>query len=251
MGEKAKSIVSSMKQKINKAGNSKGSMFFLKSGNKVRVRFLTDMDGANKPAVVKFHSKWQEFNHPCMRYFGKSCPNCKNDDAAHYETYNFTVYNYESKQREILSHKATKASALPALIGLYEAYGTITDRDIVITRNGSGFDTSYTAVGLDKKEFRGKGKVKAFTKKELLKKLFEAFPYEGDEDEFEEEDEFEDDDFEEEKPKKKKTASKSKKKPPVEEDEDDFDDFEDEDNQDDDFDDFDEDDDEDDDVLPF
>lgn len=228
MAEKAKSIVEVMKERISKAGQSKESTFYVKDGNKVRVRFLTDMeDGIG----VTFHSKWQEFNHICQKYYGKECPGCKNKEAQTYDAFAYTIYNYESKRKEIFLFKANKASPIPALINIYETYGTICDRDIVVARNGSGTGTTYSAIPMDKSKFKGDDK-EQFSKKKILKKLYEMFPCNEDlDDEDEEED---DDDFEEEMPKKKKASKRV-----VEEDEDD---------EDDDFDDDDEDEDDDDDA---
>ena len=31
---------------------------------------------------VQFHDKWGEFNHPCLKYYGKECPNCHNTDKS-------------------------------------------------------------------------------------------------------------------------------------------------------------------------
>ena len=258
MGEKAKSLVQSMKERISNSGSKKGNIFYLKKDGKCRVRFLQDMEEGTK---IQFHSKYGEFNHVCLSYFGKKCPNCKNTEAKTYDSFCWTVWNYETKKKELFLFKANKLSPIPALIGMFENYGTICDRDYVIQRNGDGFETSYSVVPMDKKKF--KGEEEPISKKKMLKILKEAFPvdeddsdYDNDDEEDEEEDEEEeevvakkkskkevkkrvvedddddeDDDDEEEKPKKSKKEDKKKskkKKKVIEEDEEDEDDDEDE-----------------------
>lgn len=254
MGEKGKSLVESMKERINRSGSKKSLIFYLKKDGKCRVRFLQDMEEGIK---VQYHDKFGEFSHPCLSYYGKKCPNCKNAEARHVDNFVWSIWNYETKRVELFMFKASKASPIPSLISMFENYGTICDRDYVIQRNGEGFDTNYSVIPMDKKKF--KGEEEAFSKKKVLKMLLEAATlgndedvdddddeeeedeeevkpkkkaskkskYEEEDDEDEDLDEDEDDEEEEEKPKKNsKKADKKKKK--VEEDEDDFDDEDDE-----------------------
>lgn len=180
--EQAKSIVSMMKDRISKAGKGNNNTFYVKKDGKVRVRFLSDMEEA---VVVNFHTKWKEWNHPCMNYFNKPCPHCDSDEGTTAEMFCFTVWNYESKRVEIFMYKATKCTPIPALVTMYETYGTICDRDYTIARQGEGTDTVYTVVPLDRKRF--KGEEQPFTKKEILKQLLKAYPCNSDEDDEEEE----------------------------------------------------------------
>jgi len=106
-------------------------------------------------------------------------------------------------------------SPIPALMAMYENYGTITDRDYVISVAGRGTNKTYSVVPMDKVKFRNE-KDKPYVEKAILKMLDKAFPC----------DESEDEDDEDEAPKKRpeKTASKGKKKPEPEPDEDDYED---------------------------
>lgn len=201
MAEKAKSLIDTMKERINKSGGSMKGIFYVRKEGSVRVRFLTEM---NEGIELKFHSKWKAYNHLCLAHLGKDCPHCdeEEDGGNMYSTYAFTVWNYETKKREIFMYKATKNSPIYQLIALFEEIGTICDRDIVIKRYGEGVDTKYTATALDRKKF--KGDEGPFSKKFIIKTLAKAFPYEGpDADEDEDED-----DEEEEQPKKKAKKSK-------------------------------------------
>lgn len=238
MAETAKSIVQMMKERISKSGKGQKDIFFVKKDGRVRVRFLTDLE---ESVVVPFHTKWKEFNHPCLELYGKDCPNCHNSDANTAEFFVFTVWNYETKRCELFIYKATKCTPIPALVTMYETYGTICDRDYVISRQGEATDTVYTVVPMERKKFRGDEQ--PFGKKQVLKMLLKAYPPETDEEDEDEEqetrrkpvkkaaakskgkyadedfddeddfeEEFEEDDFddeEEEKPKKKKRANKN------------------------------------------
>lgn len=205
MGEKAKSLVESMKERINRSGNGKSVTFYLKKDGKCRIRFLQDMEEGMK---VQYHDKFGEFSHPCLSYYGKPCPNCKNKDARHIDNFVWSVWNYETKRVELFMYKASKASPIPALISMYETYGTICDRDYVIQRNGEGFDTTYSVVPMDKKKF--KGDEQPFSKKKTLKLLLEIATIGNEDEENDEEDEDEDEEVEVKKPKKSKATKKAK-----------------------------------------
>ena len=209
--ERAKSLVETMKETISRSGSKKSESFYIKKDAKVRIRFLNDMEEGLK---VQFHDKWGEFNHPCLKYYGKECPNCHNKEARTADNFIWTVWNYETKRREIFMFKANRCSPIPALVSLFETYGTITDRDYVIQRTGDGTDTTYSVIPVDKKKF--KGDEKPFTEKQILKKLLEMFPYDD------EDTEDEDDEDEVETP-KKKNRKVNKKSKYEEDDDEDFD----------------------------
>lgn len=214
--EKSRSIVDVMKDKINRSGSGKGDIFFVRKDGKVRVRFLQDME---ESILVTFHDKWQEFNHPCLTYYGKKCPNCDNSEARTTENFVWSVWNYETQRVELFMFKANKSSPIPSLISFYENYGSITDRDYAIERRGERFDTVYSVVPL--KESRFKGTAKPFTKKEVFKKLLAAFPYDDDDALDDEEDEEEEEEVSTKKPAKKAPAKRSSKAPFDEEEEED------------------------------
>lgn len=219
--EEKKSIVASIKDRMEKAkkgANGGGKLFYLKDGQKRRVRFVNDMEDA---VVVSFHSVWQSYNHPCLKYYGKSCEHCADSDARHDDWYVWTVYDYESKKRGLFMYKANEKSPVPYMVEFYGSYGTIVDRDYTLSRTGTSFNTSYKLVPLDKTKFKVKD-VKPFTKKEIFEILKEEFDLDEmlDDSEDADEDELADgyyDDDEDEAPKKKK-SKKSKK--PVDDDED-------------------------------
>lgn len=215
--EKARSLVDIMKERIANTGNRKGDFFFLRKDNKVRVRFLQDMEDGTQ---VTFHDKWGEFNHPCLSYFGKECPNCDNNEARTADNFVWSIWNYEAKKVELFMFKANKASPIPALVSMYENYGTIVDRDFVIERKGDGTDTVYSVVPMDRSRF--KGNAAALSKKKVMAMILEAFPPPQGDLDFDDEDDDEDDEVEVTTKRKAKPVSKAKRKPaPVDEDEDD------------------------------
>lgn len=124
MAEKARSIVDIMKDKINKASNGIQNIFYVKKDGKVRIRFLTEIEDS---VELKFHSKWQSYNHLCNSYLGKDCPHCDEEEEGGrpYEMYAFTIWNYESKRREVFMYKATRNSPIFQLISMNEEFGTI------------------------------------------------------------------------------------------------------------------------------
>ena len=216
MGEKSKSLVESMKERISRSGSKKGNLFYLKKDGKCRVRFLQDMEDGIQ---VQYHDKFGEFSHPCLSYYGKKCPSCKNPEAKHIDNYVWSIWNYETKRVELFMFKASKASPIQPLISMYENYGNITDRDYVIQRNGEGFETNYSVVPMDKKKF--KGDEEPYSKKKVLKMLLEAAQLPDDEDVDEDDDE--EDDDEEEITSKKKVNKKTKSKYDDDEDEEELD----------------------------
>ena len=103
-------------------------------------------------------------------------------------------------------------SPIPALMAMYENYGTICDRDYVISVSGKQTTKSYSVVPMDKVKFRN-GKAKPYSEAQVLKMLDKAWPCD---------DVDYDDDDEEETPKKKapKKTGKASTKRPVDDDED-------------------------------
>lgn len=164
MSEK-RSILDSMKAQIKSSGRSFGNFFNIKeSGGKVRVRFLTEMDDAIE---MEFHSKWGGSSllvyHPCLSYYGFDCPSCDREDIKTAPEFILQCWNYETKRVELFKFKANNCTPIFDLVNIYEEYGTITDMDIVITRNGTGRETSYTVMPKPATPFA--------YKKEAMKKL--------------------------------------------------------------------------------
>lgn len=192
-------LIDQIKNEVKQSGSNKGKLIYFKDGTKQRIRFLTDMEDG---MAITFHDSFEKgVNVPCQEHFGKDCPYCEDEDLRTRTQYVWTVYNYETKEVQLFMFPVNSFSPVPALMAMYDTYGTLTDRDYVISRTGKQTSTSYSVVPMDKVKFRN-SKVKAYSEKKILEIINKAYPT---------------DDEEEEVPKKKKN-SKSKK---IEEDDDD------------------------------
>ena len=213
MSEK-NSLMKSIKKDISnaKSGGGFNNFFSLKgTGAKCRVRFLQDFE---EGLEVTFHDKFKVCQHPCLTYYGLDCPNCGNSDVRTSNNYIWQIYNYETKKVELFMFKANKSSPINALINIYEEFDSITDKDLIIIRNGEGTDTTYNV--LPGREAPFKKETKKFTKKQIFDLLKKVYNTVGVDETIEDYDDGSSDD-EEEKPKKKK----AKKKVIEEEDDDD------------------------------
>lgn len=202
-------LVNSIKNDVKKAGTSKGNFTFIREGQKVRVRFLQDMDDGME---VTFHDSFADsINVPCQEVFGRECPYCDDDRVRTRSQYIWCVYNYETKKVELFMFPVNNCSPVPALLAMYDTYGTIVDRDFVISVSGKGPDKKYAVVPMDKAKFRNE-KAKPFSEKKILQILDKAYPCDTDDD---------DEDDEDERPVVKKSSSKKvQKKKPVDDDDD-------------------------------
>lgn len=209
-------LVDKIKADVKKSGQNKGKFIYFREGQKQRIRFLTDMDDGME---VTFHDSFEAgINVPCQEIFGRNCPYCDEEGLRTRSQYIWSVYNYETKEVQLFMFPVNNCSPIPALMAMYENYGTITDRDYVISVTGKQQNKTFSVVPMDKVKFRN-AKAKPFSDKAILKMLDNAFPCDAADDEDEDEDEA---------PKKrgqKSTAKKSSKKQEIEEDdyEDDYD----------------------------
>lgn len=192
-------LVNSIKNDVKKAGANKGKFIYFREGQKQRVRFLTDMDDGME---IVFHDNYNEgINVPCQEIFDRECPYCGDDNVRTRSQYAWSVYNYETKEVQVFMFPVNNCSPIPALMAMYENYGTLTDRDYVISVSGKGPDKSYSVVPMDKVKFRN-DKAKPLAEKAILKMLDKAFPYDG----------VDSDDDEDEDDTPKKSSSKAGKK---------------------------------------
>lgn len=204
-------LLDDIKNDVKKSGQNKGKFIYFREGTKQRVRFLNDMDDGMK---VTFHDSFEAgINVPCQEEtFGRNCPYCEEEGIRTRSQYIWSVWNYETKEVQLFMFPVNNCSPIPALMAMYENYGTLTDRDYVISVSGKQQNKTFSVVPMDKVKFRNE-KAKPFAEKAILKMLDKAFPCEGADDE---------EDYEE-KPKRKpasKASSKSKKQEELEDEED-------------------------------
>lgn len=211
-------LVDKIKADVKKSGQNKGKFIYFREGQKQRIRFLTDMDDGME---VTFHDSFERsINVPCQEHFGRNCPYCEEDGLRTRSQYIWSVYNYDAKEVQLFMFAVNNCSPIPALMAMYENYGTICDRDYVISVSGKQQNKTFSVVPMDKVKFRN-DKAKAYSEKAILKMLDKAFPCDEVDD---------DEDDEDETPKKRPAKSTGKKarkpEPEPEEDEDDYDDEE-------------------------
>lgn len=166
-------LVDDIKKESQRSGEGKGKFFYVKSGDKKRIRFLQD---ANEGVEVPWHKDWdKQVNHPCQKFLGKgSCPYCDDGNDTRPQ-YGWSVWDYDASSVKILMYGVNRCSPVDAIISCYEEYGTIKDRDYVISSTGSNTDRRYSVTPKDRTKFRN-DKAKPYTKQALIKLLAEAYP---------------------------------------------------------------------------
>lgn len=207
-------LVDKIKADVKKSGQNKGKFIYFREGQKQRLRFLTDMDDGIE---VTFHDSFEQgINVPCQDLFGKSCPYCDDDSLRTRSQYIWSVYNYETKEVMLFMFPVNNCSPIPALMAMYENYGTICDRDYVISVSGKQTNKTFSVVPMDKVKFRNE-KAKPYAEKAILKMLDKAFPCDETEDD-------EDDEAPKKRPAKSSSSATKKASKKLEpEDDDDYD----------------------------
>lgn len=203
-------LVDNIRNEAKKSGQNKGKFVYFREGQKQRFRFLNDMEDGME---ITFHDSFEQgVNVPCQEIFGRDCDYCEEEGLRTRSQYAWAVWDYEAKEVKIFMFAVNNCSPIPALMAMYDTYGTLVDRDYVITSTGKGSNKTFSVVPMDKQKFRNT-KAKPLSEKAILKYLDKAFPNErADGEDY--------DDDEEENTKRKKKSSKGKK-PPMNEPEDD------------------------------
>lgn len=166
-------LLDKMKQDIQNVGGNKGKFFYVRDGEKRRIRFLQEIpDGME----VQFHDSFQDnVNVPCQKIFGRKCKYCNDESLRTRNLYIWSVWDYEASEVKLLMYAANKFTPVPTLIAMYETYGTIMDRDYMIQVTGKQKDKVYTVLALDKEKFRN-DKAKPMSESAILKTLDSAYP---------------------------------------------------------------------------
>ena len=182
-------LLDKIKNDVKKSGSNKSKIMYFREGTKYRVRFLNDMDDGME---ITFHDNYEKgINVPCQELFGRSCPYCDQDEipVRTRSLYAWSVWDYEAKEVKLFMFAVNNCSPIPALMAMYETYGTLTDRDYVISVTGKQQNKTFSVVPMDKVKFRN-DRAKPFSDRAILKLLDKAFPCDAsDDDEGEEEEE--------------------------------------------------------------
>lgn len=166
-------LLDKIKQDAARAGSNKGKFIFFKEGEKRRVRFLSDMEDGFE---VTFHDSFAAgINVPCQELFGKKCIYCGEEGLRTRSQYAWSVWDYESAEVRIFMFPMNNCSPLAPVAAMYETYGTLLDRDYVISVTGKQQNKSYTVVPMDKQKFRNE-KAKPISHSKFLEILSKAYP---------------------------------------------------------------------------
>ena len=198
----ANNLINDMKERIKSSGGSKKEIIFFAPDTPRRIRFIQELDTGFE---FIFHS---DFNQKIYELCTdpeehEDCDLCEQGISTK-SIFAWSVWDYDTNSVKIMAIKASGISPIPALIEMYEEYGTIMDRDYKIKKVGKGMGGSFSVTPLDKSKFRDKAK--PYTRKQIEDIFKKA--YKSDSSENEEEDE--DDEEEDYAPKKKASKKKSK-----------------------------------------
>lgn len=195
------SILSSIKKGVATSGSNKGKVIFVKADSKVRIRFLSEVEDGIEVTIHDHFDKG--INALCLDHLDAECPYCDDSELRTRKAYIWSVWDFDAKEVKLFVGFANNFNPLPSFIALYESYGTLKDRDYVIQRDGSGTNSKYSVIPMDKVKFKNP-KAKPYTEEKLIDILSKAYPVnESDE------------------VSKKNGKKKNKKKPDPEEEEDD------------------------------
>ena len=186
-------LLNSIKNDVKKSGQNKGKFIYFREGQKQRIRFLQDMDDGVE--IVWHDSFEQGINVPCQEFFGRDCPYCEDDGLRTRNMYAWSVWNYETKEVQVFMFAVNNCSPIPALVAMYENYGTLCDRDYVISVSGKQQNKTFSVVPMDKQKFRNE-KAKPFGLATLKKMIDKAWPAEAGDSDDDVEDEATDDEEE-------------------------------------------------------
>lgn len=179
-------IVDKIKSDVKKAGTNLAKFAYIREGEKKRYRFLNDADDGME---ITFHDSFSEGIKPtpCQEVFGRNCPYCDRDGIRTRSQYAWSVWDYDEKEVKVFMFPVNNCSPVPQLINFYETYGTLLDRDYVISVSGKQKDKAYAIAPMDKVKFRN-DRAKPFSVNQILKLLDKAYPCndaeEDDEDNF-------------------------------------------------------------------
>lgn len=203
-------LLDKIKNDAKKSGQNKSKFIYFREGQKQRIRFLQDMDEGME---IVFHDSFEQgINVPCQELFGRECKYCDDSDLRTRSQYCWSVWNYETSEVQLFMFAVNNCSPVPALVSMYEAYGTLLDRDYVISVSGKQQNKTFSVVPMDKVKFRNT-KAKPYSKKAVLQFIDKAWPS----------DEEPDEDDEDYTPKKKQSKSTKKIRDDYDVEEDDYD----------------------------
>ena len=166
-------LIGKIKSQAQKQGTNKEKIFFVRDGEKKRVRFLQELDDGLE---VIIHSSFDKgISVLCQAQLGKNCKYCDDETLKEKTNYVWSVWDYDANQVRLFMYQVNRCSPIPALLALNETYGTIMDRDYVISVTGKQINKSFSVIPMDKVKFRNE-KAKPIAEATVWKILAKAFP---------------------------------------------------------------------------
>lgn len=166
-------ILEQIKSDAAKTGGNKKKLVYFRPGEKKRIRFLQDMDEGYE---FTMHTKFDEgISAICAEHYNKPCKYCGVEGMTTRTNYCWSVWDYDENDVKLFFFAVTRCTPIPPLVAMYENYGTLTDRDYVVTVQGKATDKTFTIIPMDKAKFRN-SKAKPYSKQAALKILAQAFP---------------------------------------------------------------------------
>ena len=170
-------LLNKIKEDVSRSGSSKASFFYVREGEKKRVRFLQELDDGY--ALDFYKTKWgaEEFQFfASPENFGEDDPYAESEDYVKQVQYCWSVWDYDSEEVKVFMYASNRCSPIPPLIALNDTYGSVTDRDFVVSTTGKRVDKTYQIVPMDKAAFRNK-KAKPLSESALKDKVKEGYPW--------------------------------------------------------------------------
>lgn len=168
-------VLDKIKSEAQKTGSSKGKFFYVKDGEKRRIRFLQDLEDG---VEIVMHSSYEKgITVPCQEAFDRDCKYCEDDGMKTRTNFAWSVYDYEADEVRIFMFPVNQCSPIAGITAIYENYETLVDRDLVVSVSGKNTSKTYTVLPMDKSKFRNT-KAKPYSKTALLKLLDQAYPAE-------------------------------------------------------------------------
>lgn len=166
-------LLDDIKSEAQKSGSNKSKFFYVKEGEKRRIRFLQDMEDGFK---VVIHSSYQDqLTVPCQEVFDRDCRYCERDGMKTRTNFAWSVYDYDADEVKVFMFAVNNCTPIAGITAIYEAYGTLLDRDLVISVTGKATNKTYAVLPMDKSKFRNT-KVKPLSYSAFLKVLDKAYP---------------------------------------------------------------------------
>lgn len=153
-------LLEEIKSSAKQSGSNLRKTFYVKDGEKRRVRFLTEFEDALKIPWVNCYEK--NINCPNPEFFGKTNIYADDPDCNCSEKnvmLLWQVYDYEANEVKLFIYKANNCSPVFSLADGYELHNkTILDRDYTISCIGKQQNRVMTAHAMDKSIFRQRPK---------------------------------------------------------------------------------------------